>query len=381
MNRRFRQMWIAGFFMLALLLSACDSDGSPSAPTTTPTNTPSSTPATPPSAAPPTATSVAIAPSTPSSAGGSTRDMKTVSGGLEKLKSYHTQFAYHFDGKNKNGQPQKGSLDFNQEILNTSTTTKDEHLKLTSSGTLPGASNSSDNDGAAEVYRVGGSSFTIQNGTCQFLSSGSSGTGAGRAVFTADDFFGNMNKAVVVGRGETVNGVSADHYAYTEFSGSKNLAGFKVQKGDVWIAADGYVVKIAGQATGKTTDGAAGTIRWEYHVNQINQVAAITVPPDCVAPVQATDVPLPANATDTRVVTADDGGQTLTTFKSRDPIKTVADFFRQSLPAQAWNVDGDKGSGAASIQLTFSKDNSTRKLTVSVIAQSTGSSVIITDKK
>ncbi|MEP7199250.1 MAG: hypothetical protein ABI874_05470, partial [Chloroflexota bacterium] len=223
MRNSFQQMVFAASILFALLLSACDGGGGTATPTTSAPIAATPTPTVRSSALLPTATSApAVAPTVPTAIdAGGTRDIKTVTSGLEKLKSYRAHLAYRFDGKDKRGQPKKGALELNNEVSHTSANTTDDHFTLTTTGTLPNIAGGAENNkgNTYELYAVGGESFSMQSGLCQFQASGSAGPGAIRALFTLDDFFGSMNKAVRVRRAETVNGVSADHYTITEFSG------------------------------------------------------------------------------------------------------------------------------------------------------------------
>ena len=334
----------------------------------------------------PTPTSTTGAASAPTSAAavtpggvavGQTRAIKNASGGLDKLKSYRAHATYAFDGKDKTGQPRTGSLDYTRDVINA---TQDDHLKVAFTGDAIGDTSnnkSAGTPGGVEMYKVGGNQFLINGGKCQFIGSGISST-TPNALFSLDTFVGT-DKATVVGRGELVNGIISDHYTFTETAIGTSLNGMKLVKGDAWVAWDGYLVKVVAQAAGKVKDGSEGTVNVNYSLESVNNVSPIIQPADCVVPVAVVDVPVPPNATEKKVYGA--GGQTITTFKSPDPIKAVADFYRQSMPGQGWQATGDKANGATSIQLTYTKDAGKRTLMANVISQSGVTSVIITDQK
>jgi hypothetical protein len=326
-----------------------------------------------------TSAATSLAPGTPDGiVVGQTRAIKNVSGGLDKLKSYRVHFTYAFDGKDKTGQPRTESVEYSQDVINA---TQDHHLKIVLTGNAIGATSnyttSVGTPGGYESYQVGGNTFSINQGKCQFTSSGVSTTTPG-ALFSLDTFIG-ADKATLIRRGESVNGINTDHYTFTEAAVSTSLNGMKLVQGDAWVAADGYVVKVVGQASGKAADGNEGVVNVSYNLDNVNNVSPIILPADCVVPVQVADVPIPPNATEKKVFEA--GGQTVTTFKSPDPIKTVADFYRQAMPAQGWTAAGDKASGAISIQLTYTKDAGKRTLMINVITQVGVSTVRITDTK
>ncbi|MBI5879588.1 MAG: hypothetical protein HZB53_18210 [Chloroflexi bacterium] len=319
-----------------------------------------------------------VTPGTAATAGAETREVKNVNSGLEKLKSYRVRFVYAYDGKDKSGQPQKGTANFLQEIINA---TKDEHMKLDQVGNAFGNDDSKATPAPAgtvfEMYRVSNNTFLINGGKCQFLTSGDS-TSVTRGLFTADQLIGS-NKATLIRRGESVNGVTADHYAITEAALGTALDGMKLDKGEVWISPDAYVVKIVAQLSGTNSKGSTGTGNFNYDVDNVNTQGALVAPKDCVAPTQATDIPFPANITDKRVTEA--GGQTVTTFKSPDTVKVVADFYRNGMPGQGWKLDKDDSSNPVATSLQFSKDGGKRIVSVNIINAGGGTSAIISDKK
>jgi hypothetical protein len=213
-------------------------------------------------------------------------------------------------------------------------------------------------------------------GKCQYTGSGSSIPV--RAAISADSLI-NVDKATLVGRLETVNGVITDHYTFMEAALGTSLNGMKLTQGDAWIALDGYVVKLTAQAAGTAINGAQGTVNFSYNVDNVNNVQPIVLPADCVVPTQVTDVPIPPNATEKQVLAA--GGQSITVFKSPDPIVTVADFYRQAMAPQGWQPGRETVSAPISIQLAYTKDAGKRMLMVIILATGAGSSVTITDKK
>jgi len=390
MHKRFLQISLIGLVLIVGAV-ACG----PFAGTTAPTAQPPTAVSTPAAvatpagqgegSAQPTPTSTTGAASAPTSAAavtpggvavGQTRAIKNVSVGLDKLKSYRAHASYAFDGKDKTGQPRTGSLDYTRDVINA---THDDHLKIAFTGDAIGDSSnnkSAGTPGAVEMYKVGGNQFIINGGKCQFIGSGISSSPG--AVFSPDTFIG-ADKATLVGGGELVNGVISDHYTFTETSIGTSLSGMKLVQGDAWIAPDGYVVKVVAQASGKGKDGSEGAVNFTYILDNLNNVPAIVQPADCVVPVGVVDVPVPSNATEKKVY--ESGGQTITTFKSSDPIKAVADFYRQSMPGQGWHAAGDKSSGATSIVLTYTKDAGKRTVVVNLGLQSGVTSVIISDSK
>src|SRR5204862_3576456 len=113
------------------------------------------------------------------------------------------------------------------------------------------------------------------------------------------------------------------------------------------------------------------------NIDQVNALPAIKLPADCVAPTQASDVPVPPDATDTKLLNA--SGATLTTFKTTDDSKTVGDFYRQKLPSLGWKLDADQ-SNAAGVSMQFSKDSGKRMLNIAIFSLGGSTTVTLTDK-
>ena len=323
----------------------------------------------------PTAAPTSAAVGTPGLAVGQTRAIGSVSSGLDKLASYSVHSTYKFDGKDKAGKPASGQMNFTQDVINA---TSDRHVHIAFTGQPLGAVDSSTTASAQkeyETYTVGGNLFLINAGKCQFVGSGTSPLSA--AVFSPDKFIA-VDKATLVGLAELVNGTLTSHYTFTEAALSSNtLNGMKLVKGDAWISLTGYVVRVAAQVAGTSTNGETGTINFQYDVDTVNSVPAIVAPADCVVTTAANDIPLPAALTEKKVLGA--GGQTVITFKTTDGLKTVADFYRQAMPGQGWTAGKESVSGAVSVQLVYTKDAGKRTVTVAIVSVSGVTTVFITD--
>ena len=313
---------------------------------------------------------------TPGLAVGQTRAIGSVSNGLDKLASYSVHSTYKFDGTDKTGKAASGQMNFTQDVINAS---GDRHMHIAFTGQPLGMDDSStaaSSQKEYETFTVGGNLFLINAGKCQFVGSGTASLSA--AVFAPDKFLA-VDKATLVGLGELVNGTLTSHYTFTEAALSSNtLNGMKLVKGDAWISLTGYVVRIAAQLAGTSKNGETGTIGFQYDVDTVNGVPAIVAHADCVATTAANDIPLPAAITEKKVLGA--SGQSIITFKTTDSLKTVADFYRQSMPGQGWTVGKESVSGAGSIQMMYTKDAGKRTVTVAIGAAAGATTVFITDK-
>jgi hypothetical protein len=307
-------------------------------------------------------------------AGGETRDIQDIGGSLDALNSYRMRFSFKFDGKDDQDKPQQGGMEFVQEIIKDR---KDQHIRFSATGDT---AQGSGKNGAFELYQVDGTSYMFSpdgqvEQKCIGVTSGQNSLDTS-APFKPSDVVGGLRDARLVNKGETVNGVVADHYTFDEKAIS--FGAFASAKGDAWVAQDGgFLVKYVGTATGKNSILAGrsgeGTFTWEYNVEDANQVAAIALPKECEGQKPAADIPMPDNATDKTSL-----GK-LITFKTPDAPADVAAFYKKQLPQQGWkageaNVMGDLQT------LAFSKDG--RKLSVTITKEDAGgSNVLISEEQ
>ena len=356
-------------FALALALLAACGGGSPAA--TDAGATPSSAQDSKPAADKPTEASEPTEAPEPT-ASSETRDITDISGSLDALKSYRLRFTFTFDGKDDQGKAQKGSMEFLQEIIRAS---KDQHMRYSATGDA----SQGGGQGVFEYYMVGGSTYIYSpdgqsEQKCIGMTSDQSSQSPGE-LFKPSDIVGGLRQAKLAGKGETVNGVKADHYTFDQ--SDVTFGTFATAKGDVWVAQDGgFMVKYVGTATGKGNMLAAksgeGTFTWEYNVEDANKVEAIDLPKECAGQQPADDIPTPENATEKASF-----GKMLT-FKSADAPADVAAFYKKALPAQGWQA-GETNDLGEMQTLIFTKDS--RKLTVTIMKEiASVSSVMINEE-
>jgi hypothetical protein len=306
--------------------------------------------------------------STGAATGGETRDIKDISGSLDSLKSYRLRFTFSFDGKDDQGQPQQGGMEFVQEII---TGSKDQHIRWSATGDAAASSPQR----AFEFFQVGGTSYIYSaegQGAqkCVGMTSGQD-TGNLGAAFKPSDVVGGLEKAKLVGKGETINGVVTDRYSFDE--NALSFGTFASAQGEAWIAQDGgFLVKYIGTATGKnsflTSKSAEGTFTWEYNLTDANKVGAIDLPKECEGQQPAGDIPVPENATDKA------GFGKLITFKTPDAPADVADFYKQRMPKQGWQAGEESGFGDVQT-LSYTKEG--RKLSITITKEAQGGSTVL----
>jgi hypothetical protein len=302
-----------------------------------------------------------------------TRDFSDISGSLEELDSYSMRFTFSFNGKNEEGKTEQGSMEIVQEVIKAS---KDQHIRFSTTGdaaeSTPG--------GIFEIFQVGGVSYMHspegQDGPSCLSASSDQNDSLDGQMFKPGDIVGGIENATLVKQGETVNGVKADHYTFDQ--GGVSFGTFSSAKGDVWVAQDGgYLLKYVGEASGKAglfgSGSTEGSFTWEYNVENINGLEAITLPDVCAAQQPATDIPLPEGATDK----ANFNG--IITFKSKDAPADVAAFFKQELPGQGWQA-GEASELGDMQSLTFTKEGRTLSITITK-EEAGGSSALLSETK
>ncbi len=116
---------------------------------------------------------------------------------------------------------------------------------------------------------------------------------------------------------------------------------------------------------------AESAFKFEYNLDEINKLDAITLPKECADQKAATDIPLPPNATGKTTI-----GR-LTTFKSADEPAKVTAFFSKALPSQDWRAGAVSRLGNQET-LVFTKRS--RTLLISIIKEPKGDSTELIDQ-
>jgi hypothetical protein len=368
-----RKLLVSGLLVAALaILAACgggastpsgESGAAPAAPGA-PSGGSNDEPAT---KAEPTAESKP-ADSTGAAADGETRDITDISGSLDSLESYRLRFSFSFDGKDDEGKPQQGGMEFVQEIIADS---KDQHIRWSTTGDAATGSQ----QGVFEFFQVGGTTYLFSGEgegaqKCIGMTSGQD-TGTTGAMFQPSDVVGGLEQAKLVGKGETVNGIVADRYSFDQ--NALSFGTFASAQGEAWIAQDGgFLVKYVGTATGKnsflTSKSAEGTFTWEYNLTDANKVEAIDLPKDCEGQQPADDIPVPEKVTDKASF-----GKMIT-FKSPDAPADVAAFYKQQMPKQGWEA-GEASEFGDLQTLNYTKDG--RKLSITITKEEQGGSTVM----
>jgi hypothetical protein len=308
--------------------------------------------------------------STPSSGSSSDQSggFSSLDEGLQGLDSYRMQFSLNVDGKDDQGQQKTGTFAILQEVNHK---TNEQHARITG---LDIFSTQTGTGGSWEVFKIQDATYmltTDSSGTaaCTMYADASQAPNDFE-IYKPSDLLGSLENAKLTKKGVDVNGVKTDQYKADNTSLSFGV--FTQGDASFWVAQQAqYVVKYTGQATGKAVGlfNVDGKVDWNYAVDQVNQLPALTLPPECEAKKPSTDIPIPDNATDKMVI------DKMTTFNSPDTVSAVADFYRQALPKQGWTAGEENSVGSDMITLSYTKD--TRSLSVMVTKGDKGATVIL----
>ena len=289
---------------------------------------------------------------------------------LSTLQSFRSRFKLTFDGKDANDKANAGSTEIVQEVIRD----KSVHSKWTSQ-------TRGDAPSSLETYQVGTTSYMLSDKDgkmqCIIFSSDDNKLNQ-KPAFSPGDVMGSVSNARLVTKGETINGVLANHYSGGSQTGLFGAS--SSQKGDIWVAQVGsYVVKYVVQTSGKNPSAQNGdtrevNIRWEYNVEDANKVADLTLPKVCEDNKSADDVPMPPNATDKAVIAG------TRSFKSPDKVAAVTTFMKQALTDAGWVAGSATLATDDGAMLSFTKDS--RALQVIVAKNSGGGTqVVISESK
>jgi hypothetical protein len=294
-------------------------------------------------------------------------NLSDVTEGLTTLKSYKAKMNIQFAGKDENGQPASGSVEWIREFI---AEPKAQRVVLTITGfeaEMPMES------GALEIITLADTSYMVmqeQDGTRSCISVSGGQSLAPEDLFSPDTFGISGAKYV---KTETVNDVRTKRYAWQE--GGLTGLGFTTSKGDVWIAMDGdYAVKFTAEATGKGTLfgtlAGEGTVNVEYNLTDVNEQFEIEPPADCESP--ATDIPLMADAQDKSTL----GG--LVSYTSASAFADVVQFYKDEMPQAGWEPSGEPTEMPGLAMLEFTKEGRKAQLTISEDTEKKLTNVVIT---
>jgi hypothetical protein len=181
-------------------------------------------------------------------------------------------------------------------------------------------------------------------------------------------------RARFIGR-EEMNGVQTRHYtldltdvqaAFVAQGEANNV------QGEVWIADEPNLPSYTARfhmTWEETRDEEPGTSEFAYDVYDVNAPFTIEPPEGAESSGLPEDVPTYPNSDDLFTT------EGMATFSSPDAVTSVADFYRNALPAQGWTNESDEEMGDV-VNQVWQKDD--RKLTLMVTAADEGSAVIVT---
>ena len=284
--------------------------------------------------------------------------------GLDKLASYRMHWQAQWT-TTESGKTEKGSWDWVEEYT---ADPKALHWTWAFSDTTGTETT------AMESWQIGDTMYIVTTdadgeSSCVSVSSSDPSSQMNKGLFSAATL-GAVKNAKYVGT-ETVNGVRAKHYTYSEQSLSLRNVGKAA--GEVWVAADGgYVVKETMQWEGSAgmfggSDAGKGQGAWTWNLTDANKPITITAPDNCGG--GTATLPVMADAKDKSSF-----GDMLT-YTTPSKVSAVVDFYKKEMKAAGW-TPGDESTPMEGMgTLEFTKEGA--KATVTIISGDKGTTVMI----
>ena len=252
--------------------------------------------------------------------------------GLSELDSYTARFVLLIKGTKADGSPLEQEIRVEQQNLRSQDTRR---LQMAYSGQTGAAGDLEIIQAGADTYLSGIEGLGSQ---CILAAGAGEDPFVNFGAYRPEQIFSRLLPEKLIEQGVLVNGVASNHYSLAEVRLSFGLV---FQRADIWIAQDSpLVMRFSGEALpGNESfliDGplAEGVIAWDYQLGEVNALAGIPVPPACLESAEKIRaIPLPANILDKATY----GG--MMTFTTPDPVDHVAEFYRQEMPNQGWQID------------------------------------------
>ncbi len=293
--------------------------------------------------------------------------------GLENFDSYRLKFNLEFDGLN-GSKPAKGQV---EGSLEATTDPPAKHLAMQMDGAtvaeLAGQTN------AIEFYEVNGATYIKNPLDGSWISFPSrTDNPLTKGFFAPEDIISLPKTAQRSGEPETVNGVSAYRYSFTEKELAETKYTYSGLNGKVWVAVEGdYVVKYeaAGQAKASPTDDdkmfETASVKIAYDLLETNSNLTIAPPQQ-----DGGNFDLPKLEDASGVFSASG----MTSYKTETKLAGVIDFYRKTLTAQGWQEDDALSYLTdTNTMLSFKKDGTT--LTITATSDGKQTNVILLSQK
>jgi len=252
---------------------------------------------------------------------------------LDDLDSYRGVLNLTLQGQNQNGENVTRTLELVNEAIKAQ---KAWHVSTRGDAINPGSDNS-----PAELFTMGEKTYIftpLSSAKPCFIQSTSASNFASTAYERFTDLFLQLTTGDLIAKGETVNGISSDHFV---LAGAQFLFGNPTsQKGEIWLAQKGgYPVRFTGQAEGVfslSSETITGSVSWDYNLTDVNQLATTSLPQACLdEETIGADVPILPDAADQTTY----GGAI--NYNSPTTPAAAADFYRTQLPANGWEITNE----------------------------------------
>ncbi len=284
-----------------------------------------------------------------------------VSSALESHNSYHAVITMNFAGTADDGSAMNTVMNMDMVTVQSPPASR---ISLTMSG-LP-------DQGEAQVIEmttIGDTIYTSMTGLGCFSGSAADMGGFSDSFNTIirpeEDVLKDLQNANYVGE-ETHNGFVSDCYTFNQSDIPGGFEDAEELDGLVCLSKEyGFVSHMQLEATGVSdqfTGGdasAEGNLTLEYDLTELNQVAELTIPADCLTDAAESDWPTMADAANVSQF------QGIVIYSTQAPFDEVVSFYQTEMEALGYQSDGDPVVlGENSTVLGFMNDAG--KITVTV---------------
>lgn len=228
---------------------------------------------------------------------------------------------------------------------------------------------------AIEMVQIGDQSWMCGGGSCTEIEADPEELAEGfgdEAMLNPSDIV-DQGDGTFLGR-ERVNGIQTRHYQLDIDPGE---AAFLSQgeisnvRGESWVADEpdlpAIVVRFEMSWT-ETRDGEKGQVSFIHETYDINAPFTIEPPEGAEKSGLPDDVPLYPGGSQMLSM------EGMTSLEAPDGVDQVAEFYRESLPAQGWTLGSDDAMGSM-VQQVWSKEG--RTLTLMITEEDGGSNIIV----
>ncbi len=300
--------------------------------------------------------------------------LSEVGDALEAQNSYHAVITMNFTGTSEDGSSVETVMTMDMVTVQNPPA---QRFSMTMSG-LPEQTEAQ----VIEVTTIGDTTYTSLSGLGCFSSSSADMDGFadpfGAMIRPEEDVLSDLQNANYVGQ-ETHNGFVSDCYSFSQSDIPGGFAEAEELDGLVCLSKEyGFVSHMELEATGVSDQftgantSANGNLVMTYDVTELNQVAEMTIPADCLTDSAASEWPMMADAANVSQF------QGIVIYSTNMPFAEVVSFYQTEMANLGYQPDGEPlDLGENSTILNFTNDAGKVSVTITALDDSGALQVLI----